>query len=206
MTEQQRVNRIPAGVVAGISAAVVAVGGGAAWWAINSQSPITPITPPAPDTVQPSTPPSSVQLPAKQTAQIYWLKDTANHLELVSKSTTVAAAQQPNVVLEAAFNSLLAGPTDAALVSTVPEGTKLRGLKIQNDGIHVNLSEEFTTGGGSASMTGRVAQVLYTATTLQPNAKVWIDVEGKPLEVLGGEGLELAQPLTRQSFKEDFSL
>jgi len=51
-------------------------------------------------------------------------------------------------------------------------------------------------------MSSRVAQVLYTATSLQPNAKVWIDIEGKPLEVLGGEGLLLEQPLTRESFEK----
>jgi spore germination protein GerM len=31
-------------------------------------------------------------------------------------------------------------------------------------------------------------------------------VEGKPLEVLGGEGLELEQPLTRENFKKNFAL
>jgi len=51
-------------------------------------------------------------------------------------------------------------------------------------------------------MSSRVAQVLYTATSLQPNAKVWIDIEGKPLEVLGGEGLLLEQPLTQESFEK----
>lgn len=77
---------------------------------------------------------------------------------------------------------------------------------MKQDGIHVNLSQEFTNGGGSASMTGRVAQVIYTATTLEPEAQVWIEVEGKPIETLGGEGLELQQPLTRQSFQENFTL
>jgi spore germination protein GerM len=146
-----------------------------------------------------------VQPSIEQTAQIYWLRDTGSNLEVVPQPIKVAT-NQPNTVLEAAFKSLLAGSKDAALSSTIPEGTKLRSVKIQNDGIHVDLSEEFTSGGGSASMTGRVAQVIYTATSLQPDAKVWIDVEGKPLEVLGGEGLELEQPLTRQSFKENFTL
>lgn len=204
MAKQQRANRIPLGVIAGLSAAAIAAGGGAAWWTWNSAN--SPPTPHASTTPQTSPSKSPVRAPVEQTAQIYWLKDTGDRLELVPNPVTVAA-EQPNAVLQAAFNRLLAGPTDTATVSsTIPEGTKLRGVKIQNDGIHVNLSEEFTTGGGSDSMTGRVAQVLYTATSLQPTAKVWIDVEGKPLEVLGGEGLELDQPLTRQSFKENFSL
>lgn len=201
MTEQQR--RIPLGVVAGISAAVVAAGGVGVWWAINSQTPTqSPVVTP----VQPLPSVSPVQPPVEQTAQVYWLRDTGTNLEVVPQQIKVAT-NQPNAVLEAAFNSLLAGEsTDTALSSTIPQGTKLRGVKVQNDGIHVDLSEEFTSGGGSASMTGRVAQILYTATTLQPDAKVWIDVEGKQLDVLGGEGLELEQPLTRQSFTENFTL
>lgn len=202
MTQQQRVNRIPVGVIAGFSAAVVAAGGVGAWWAMNSQSSTTP---PVTTTNGQTSPQSQVVPPVQQTAQIYWLRDTGSNLELVPNPITVAGGQ-PNAVLGAAFTSLLAGPTDGALGSTIPEGTKLQGLTIQEDGIHVNLSEEFTTGGGSASMTGRVAQVLYTATSLQPDAKVWIDVEGKRLEVLGGEGLDLEQPLTRQSFQENFTL
>ena len=80
------------------------------------------------------------------------------------------------------------------------------GLKSENDEVHVNLSEDFTSGGGSTSMMGRVGQVVYTATTLNPKAKVYIDVNGKPLDVLGGEGVELQQPLTRESFQKNYPL
>lgn len=201
MAKQKQANRVPLGVIAGISAAVVAVAGGGAWWALKSAKSPTPTLPPT--TIAPS--PSPEQTPIEQTAQIYWLQDTGNELKLVPKPVTIAASQ-PNAVLEAAFTRLFEGPQDAALNSTIPKETKLRSLTIQNDGIHVNLSEEFTTGGGSAAMTGRLAQVVYTATSLQPNANVWIDVEGKPLEVLGGEGLLLEQPLTRQSVQENFTL
>lgn len=203
MVKQQREQRIPVGALAAIATVAVAAGGGAAWWHWHSAPERT--TPPPVSTTQKS--PSLPAIPhSEQTAQVFWLKDTGSKQELVPQPITTAADQQPGTVLSTAFNNLLAGPKDAAVSTTIPEGTKLRGLKMEQDGIHVNLSEEFTTGGGSAAMTGRVAQVIYTATSLQPSARVWIEVEGKPLEVLGGEGLELEQPLTRQSFQENFTL
>ena len=200
MAQQQRSNRIPLGVIAGLAAAAVAAASGAAWWAMNSyQPPTTARDPSKPEQLLP-VPPA-----AEQTVQVYWLKDTGKNLDLVKKPVTVAT-NQPSGVLESAFMQLLAGPTDASVSSTIPQLTKLRSVTIENDGIHVDLSQEFTTGGGSASMSSRVAQVLYTATSLQPSAKVWIEVEGKPLEVLGGEGLLLEQPLTRESFDKNFTL
>ncbi|WP_066384386.1 GerMN domain-containing protein [Anabaena sp. CA = ATCC 33047] len=204
MTNQQGSNRISSGVIAAVSAAVVAVGGGVAWLTANTTQTPTPSTP---TQRIPQSGQSTTQQPGnEQTANVYWLKATEKSFELVPQPIQVAAAQ-PNQVLETAFQNLLAGPTEGTNSTTIPQGTQLLGLKVENQNeVHVNLSEEFTSGGGSASMVGRVGQIVYTATTLDPNAKVYIEVNGQPLEVLGGEGVEIQQPLTRESYKQDYPL
>ena len=200
--EQQPVRRIPVGVVAGVSALVLAAGGGTAWWAFNStQSSTTSSTPKAAQQLQPQ----AAQPANEQTVQIYWLKSTDNAIALAPTATKLESSTKAETIA-AAFDRLLSGPTDTTLTTTIPPGTKLRQLTVRDDGIHVDLSEEFRSGGGSASMTGRLAQVLYTATSLDPNAQVWISVAGKPLETLGGEGLLIDQPLTRQNFEKNFTL
>ncbi|MDJ0736360.1 MAG: GerMN domain-containing protein [Nostocaceae cyanobacterium] len=196
---EQRTNRISNGAIAAVAAAVLLVGGGAGWYAWNSTQVPSPETP-SKTTQVPS------QITQEESPSIYWLTDTGTGLELVPQSLKMAATDEPNKVLTTAFERLLAGPTEGTGSTTIPQGTKLLGVKKESDGIHVNLSEEFTSGGGTASMMGRLGQVIYTATTLDPNAKVYIEVNGEELDVLGGEGLELEQPLTRKSFNEEFQL
>lgn len=204
MVKQQNQQRVPVGAIAAIAAVAVAAGGGAAWWRWHSTQNVTP--PPAGNiTTERNAPSPSATAPTEQKVEVYWLKDTGTNQQLVPTSITTTA-DQPSAALESAFNSLLAGPKDKSVSTTIPEGTKLLSLKSEKNGVHVNLSREFTSGGGSAAMIGRVAQVIYTATSLQPQGQVWIEVEGEPLEVLGGEGLELQQPLTRQSFQDNFTL
>jgi spore germination protein GerM len=53
-------------------------------------------------------------------------------------------------------------------------------------------------------MNGRIVQLLYTATSLNPSANLFLSIDGKPLEDLGGEGLEIPQPLRRQDFSLEF--
>jgi spore germination protein GerM len=103
---------------------------------------------------------------------------------------------------------LTAQPSDN-LSSTIPKGTKLRSLQVKPDGVHINLSREFRAGGGSTSMIYRVAQTIYTATSLDPNQKVFLSIEGQSIDrahPLGGEGLILRQPITRSQFNTDYPL
>jgi len=140
--------------------------------------------------------------------QVYWLRSDRNKLTLVAKSLpSNRSGSTPQQVLTIAIQKLLSAKPSENLSSTIPKGTKLLSLQIRADGVHVNLSPEFRTGGGSTSMIYRVAQVIYTATSIDPNQKIFISVGGQSIDnnhPLGGEGLILQQPTTRDRFAADF--
>jgi spore germination protein GerM len=216
MQEHQR--RFPLGIVVGLSTLVVATGSAAAFftWQNAQKNQPTPVAveksqPKAPQAI-PAAPPAasqnfikpSAQAPTtEKTAQIFWLRDAATDMELVPVAVKVKSDDRQEALLTAAVNNLLSGAPSKDLITGIPQGTQLRSLKVKADSIYVDLTKPFTTGGGSLSMTGRLAQILYTATSLDPKAKVYLSVEGKPLTVLGGEGLIVEQPLTRSQFEQD---
>jgi spore germination protein GerM len=140
--------------------------------------------------------------------QVYWLRSDQNKLTLVAKSlASNTSGSTPQQVLIIAVQKLLSAKPSGNLSSTIPKDTKLLSLQVRADGVHVDLSPEFRSGGGSTSMIYRVAQVIYTATSLDHNAKVFVSVGGQSIDnnyPLGGEGLILQQPTTRTQFAADF--
>lgn len=217
MEEQRR--RIPVGIIASVSTIVLAAGSATAYFtwqrAQTSKTPSATVEqtqPPTADSTLPQPPDTSNQsnpaekantTTAEKTAQVYWLRDQGTDLALAAVPLKVKGNDKPESAIAAALNALFNSPPDKTMTTTVPAGTKLRSVRIKPEGIYVDLSKEFETGGGSLSMYGRVGQVLYTATSLNPKAPVFLMVEGKPLETLGGEGLMIDQPLTRSLFEQD---
>jgi spore germination protein GerM len=136
------------------------------------------------------------------------LRSDRNKLTLVAKSLpSNRSGSTPQQVLTIAIQNLLSAKPRDDLSSTIPKGTKLLSLQVRSDGVHVDLSTEFRSGGGSTSMIYRVAQVIYTSTSLDPNQKVFISVGGQSIDnnhQLGGEGLTLQHPTTRAQFAADF--
>jgi hypothetical protein len=109
-------------------------------------------------------------------------------------------------VATAAMQELLAGPTAAesahGLATAVPVGTKLLGINVSSGTATVDLSGMFAGGGGSLSMTGRLAQVTFTLTQFPTVQQVAFHLDGKPVTALGGEGIVLEQPVTRSTFED----
>ncbi len=228
MDYKDKLRQIPLGIAAGLATLVLASGGSVAWFTWRALNPTPPVaefpsidleTDPlltVPDPTVPSQTaeqpvaqdPATQPVPVETTGQIYWLKDDGTGFELVAQSVSVAADASPSDRVAAVFSNLLSKPGDPSqdAFTTIPEQTQLLSASVEADGVHVDLSGDFETGGGSAAMIGRLGQVIYTATAFDPAAPVWISVEGKPLTLLGGEGLEVSQPMTRRNFDEGFQL
>ncbi|MGE5689368.1 MAG: GerMN domain-containing protein [Pseudomonadota bacterium] len=108
-------------------------------------------------------------------------------------------------VARAAAEALLAGPTvaerAAGLGTAIPRGTRLLGLSVANGTVTVDLSGEFDDGGGSASMLGRVAEIVATLTQFPGFERVAFRLDGEPVEAIGGEGVVVDPPIGREAIE-----
>ncbi|MDY6940168.1 MAG: GerMN domain-containing protein [Cyanobacteriota bacterium] len=166
-------------------------------------------TPDEPDSAAVDTPEPPEQQPLaagaeEQTVEIYWLTGDDTIALAPTPITVKANSNQPDALLEAAFEQLFSEPADAQIYTVVPEGTQLRQVSVKPDGVYVDLSSEFATTKAVAAINASLAQVVYTATSLQPEASVWLSVDGEPLTRIDGEGIDVPQPLNRQIIDEEF--
>lgn len=133
------------------------------------------------------------------TLQVWFARD--DHLFVVTRSLPATVA-----VGRAALTALMQGPTPgeraAGVSSTVPAGTQLRDLNIENGVATVDLTSAFASGGGSASVLMRVASVVYTITQFPTVQGVTFWVDGNPITSLSGEGLVLDHPVSRTDFED----
>jgi germination protein M len=116
------------------------------------------------------------------------------HLVPITRSVPSTRA-----VATAAVRELLAGPApdEAGLLTMIPAGSQLLGITIDGSVATVDLTGTFESGGGSASMLGRLAQLVYTATQFPTVDAVRLRLDGKPVESIGGEGVIVGAGLGR---------
>ena len=103
--------------------------------------------------------------------------------------------------LRFAVTELLKGPRPEekkqGFYSEIPIGTRLLNINRRKGMLTVNLSKQFVSGGGSTSMTQRVEELKRTVYSIDSQHQLSLAIEGKPLELLGGEGLEVPDVLKR---------
>ena len=157
----------------------------------------------------PTTAPSASPA-ATTTVRIYLFQPdpAGGDAHLVPVLRTVPATQ---AVATAAVRELLAGPARRAiqprlavpasdedgLLTMIPADTRLLGITIDGSVATVDLTGAFESGGGSMSMFGRLAQLIYTVTQFPTVDTVRLRLDGQPVESIGGEGVIVSPGLGR---------
>lgn len=166
--------------------------------AASSSPPSSPATPAAPaePTPEDNTPPAT----AATTLEVWFAY--GEHLFAAQHEVETGPA-----VARAAMEELLARPSEfeanAGVATNVPPGTRLLGLTIEDGLATVDLSEEYgSTGGGTMGESMAVAQVVYTLTQFPTVKGVAFEIEGTPLEMTPGHGIDLRDPQRRADWED----
>ena len=181
---------------------------------VSPEPSVEPSLEPSPGqpTPGPSEPPAGSEPPAtaEPTPTTEPSGATSVKIYLFMDGTLVPVRRQidaTRAVGRASLNALFEGPTRAEanasppLTTSVPDGTILLGLDIADGLATVDLSREFESGGGSASMFGRLAQVVYTLTQFPTVDRVAFKLDGEPVTVFSGEGIVLDGPSNRMDYE-----
>jgi len=141
----------------------------------------------------------------KSYVNVYFIGQNADNDEVYKIVKREYNAQKEGTKLRFSIESLLRGPNKKekakGVYSEVPAGTRLISMEETPSKIVINLSGDFDQGGGTDGLYKRLYQLIKTAnknTTLD----VYLNINGKQADVVGGEGIMLNQPLNEKSLDD----
>ena len=106
--------------------------------------------------------------------------------------------------LRYALTQLVAGPTqyekNVGVYSEIPKNVQIMGVVESDKKIIIDVSGNIQTGGGADSLYSRFKQLIKTAIANSSRKKpIYLYIDGKQAEVIGGEGIMITQPLSENS-------
>ena len=104
-----------------------------------------------------------------------------------------------------AIKELISAPTkyekSKGIVSEIPASTRVISVREGSSNVMIDLTSAFESGGGSDTIYRRIKQLIKTANT-NTNLPVYLYINGKQVDVIGGDGIMLKQPLNERSLDE----
>ena len=154
--------------------------------------------------------------------EVYSRADNKNDVEdkenkQITKSTNVYFLNSKNEIvrvernikkpsLEYAIRELLKGATkeeqEKGIYSEIPNDAKLIGVSTYPDKIIINFNSKFVRGGGTTTIINRIKQLKKTVDDQSGRKPIYLQVEGKQVEYIGGDGVYLEQPLNEDKLPE----
>ena len=136
---------------------------------------------------------------AKKKVKLYYLVYSDRTKKISPASVTREVEGED--VLAAALNELVKELSDAdekrGLINAMPEGLKIRSVKMKGDIAEIDVSAEFSENAQGDFLTGRLNQFFYTATQFPDIKGIVVRMNGKLFSTIGGDGLHISWPMKR---------
>lgn len=163
--------------------------------------PGTTADPAAPGAGQPAAPPPAGA--KTRPTSLFFVRIESDGV--ISRQEVRRAIPATDAPLSDALTALLAGPTEEEIrrgyMTLIPRGTALLGVSLRGSTATVDLSEAFMYNKyGIEGYAGQLKQVVYTSTAFPGVQDVQILIEGRARDYLGGEGVYIGKPISRNSF------
>lgn len=136
-----------------------------------------------------------------KTVKIY-VTDTKGNLRSINRECDSAVQKS---CFKYAIQELIKAPSQweksKGLSSEIPSSTKILSIREDSRNILIDLSGDFESGGGAESTYIRIHQLIKTANS-NTKLPVYLYINGKQKDVIGGEGVMIRQPLSERSLNE----
>lgn len=136
-----------------------------------------------------------------EVVNVYFIAHNSNGEE-VYRAVKREYIEEYGSKLKFAVKSLINGPSakekKLGVYSEIPSGTRLISITESPSKVVINLTSDFENGGGTDSLYKRLFQLIKTV-KINSNLPLYLQLDGKQVEVIGGEGIMINQPLN-----EDF--
>ena len=133
-----------------------------------------------------------------KTVKIF-ISDSSGQLRSVNRECDTVVEKS---CFEFAVKELISAPTkwekSKGFTSEIPSGTKILSVREGEGSIMIDLSSAFEGGGGTESTYTRIRQIIKTAKA-NTNLPVYLYINGRQADVIGGEGIMIKQPLNERS-------
>lgn len=141
----------------------------------------------------------------KSYVTVYFIGQNSNKEEVYKIVKREYHVGENGTKLRFAIENLLKGPSakekTKGVYSEIPQSTRLISLSETPDKVTINLSADFEQGGGTDGLYKRLYQLIKTANK-NTALDVYLFINGKQADVLGGEGIMINQPLNSKSLEE----
>lgn len=144
------------------------------------------------------------ETPQKHTVKTVKIFVTDSNGKIRSLNRKCDTAQEKSCFAYA-MKELVSAPSNweksKGFTSEIPSNTKILSIREGEGSVMIDLSSAFESGGGAESTCTRVMQVIKTAKA-NTNLPVYLYINGKQADVIGGEGIMVKQPLSERSLDD----